>query len=418
MNKIITPSNESHVFKTPYSNSLRDTLKQLRQNSAIGFTQSPYNQDAINLSQEIAQQLSKQFDQFLVIGIGGSSMGARALAEVAMKSHIHFLDNVDSAEFNRIWQALSQNPRYSSPQQALSKTGFLIVSKSGSTIEILWNYSLVENLMKDLKLNLIEQSYFVTENTGSQIAELARENKRPILEVPLSVGGRFSVLTPVGLVVAALCGLNLNHMAEGAKQALEDENEVLSSCRMFLESFKKNQSITLFWFYNSNFRWFGAWLQQLWAESLGKMKDNDGKPAPDFSTPMTAIGACDQHSILQQVAHGVKNKFVCFYTFQSVEKSVHLLKDVSFSTLTKAKGRNYGSLIASQAQATQEALVQNGVSTQLFNIQDENAAKTLGYLFMYFQLIVAVVGLHENINPFDQPGVALGKDLTIKKMNL
>lgn len=414
MNKIIN----SPVFNLPQEASFKEVLKQLKENKALGFTQSPFNLHAMQASQNLAEELCKKYEQFVVIGIGGSSMGARALAEVSANNNLYFLDNVDANELNRILNCLVQNSNSKTQQEAFKKTGFLIVSKSGSTIEILWNFSLLEQILREQDLNLISQSYFITELTQNPIAELAKKNSRPLLEVPLNVGGRFSVLTPVGLVVAKLCGFNLEKLMAGAQQALQDENAVLASCRLFLDSFKRNESITLFWFYNSNFRWFGAWIQQLWAESLGKLHNNQGQPAPAFSTPMTAIGACDQHSILQQVAHGVKNKFVCIYSFESIEKSNHKLTSVSFNSLQKAIGFNYGDLIACQVQATQEALVQNGVSTQFFKINDGDRDLMMGYLFMYFQLVVAVLGLHENINPFDQPGVALGKELTLKKLNL
>lgn len=414
MKKILS----SDVFAKSTPSSLKQVLTQLKDNSALGFTRSPLNSQAMQQSEQLAGEMSRKYEQFLIVGIGGSSMGARALVEISGARHIHFLDNVDTLEFDRVWASLRALPSATSPQEALAKTGFLIVSKSGSTIEILWNYSLIEQLMQEQGLKFSEQTYFVSELTQSPLAEMARQNKRPLLEVPLNVGGRFSVLTPVGLVVAKLCGYTLPEMMSGAQQALQDEAEVLNSCHLFLESFKRREDITLFWFYNSNFRWFGAWVQQLWAESLGKKHDNNGKPAPAFSTPMTAIGACDQHSILQQVAHGVKNKYVWFYSFESIEKSAHTLKSTSFASLQKAIGRNYGDLIQSQAIATQEALRQNGVSTEAFKVNDTNCSEMLGYLFMYFQLVVAVLGLHENINPFDQPGVALGKELTLKKLHL
>ena len=231
-----------------------------------------------------------------------------------------------------------------------------------------------------------------------------------MLAVPLDIGGRFSVLTPVGLVVAGLCGYSLNDMKAGASLAVQDEQAVSHAAALFLESFKRGEIITLFWFYNSAYRWFGAWLQQLWAESLGKA------PSPGFSTPITAIGACDQHSILQQVAEGPRNKLVCFYNFTSVEKSRFEMSKFSFTGFDFVIGKNYGELISTQSHATQEALMQNGVSTVSFQVNDENSSFSLGYLFMYFQLVVAILGLHENINPFDQPGVTLGKDLTIKKL--
>ena len=403
MQKVITQLGSAATVPASLNSSLQKVLAA----TASGFPQIPKRPVLFEASQKLASELSATYEQFVIIGIGGSSMGARALVELSGVDHILFLDNVDAAEFKRLWKLIEKAPR---------KTGFIFVSKSGSTIEILWNYSLLEKQLQQLDLELIAQSYFVTEATNSPLAELARKHARPLLDVPLDIGGRFSVLTPVGLVIAALCGFSLSDLKAGAAAAVSDETAVTQASALFLESFKRKEIISLFWFYNSSYRWFGAWLQQLWAESLGKKEDLNGKPAPDFSTPMTAIGACDQHSILQQVAHGTKNKFVCFYNFSSVENSAYVMKDFSFTGFDFAENKNYGKLIASQSLATQQALSQNGVSTAAFHILDENLSYSLGYLFMYFQLVVATIGVHENINPFDQPGVALGKELALKKL--
>ena len=390
-------------------NSINSSYDQLLALKNIGFTQIPERSHLFDESNNLARKLSTDYSQFVIIGIGGSSMGARAIAEISHAKNIHFLDNVDAVEFENVWSNVISN---------LKKTAFILVSKSGSTIEILWNYSLIENLMTLAGLNLIDQSYFITEKVNNPLATLAKKNNRPHLEIPVDVGGRFSVLTPVGLLIAGLCGLSIPDMKVGAAEAVKNKASVVEACDLFLQSFKRNEIITLFWFYHSNYRWFGGWLQQLWAESLGKKTNRLGQKAPDFSTPLTAIGACDQHSILQQVAHGTKNKFVSFYSFTSAEKSQHTVHSNVFPEIQFMNQRPYGDLIHNQARATEKALIQNEVSTAFFHIDDTNKSKTLGYLFMYFQLIVGTLGEHENINAFDQPGVTLGKDLTLELLKM
>jgi glucose-6-phosphate isomerase len=406
--KPVAQSRQNHTHNSEAKNSIKNTLQALLNQSEFGFVKIPERLHLFEESAKLSAELKLKYNQFVIIGIGGSSMGARAIAELTHAQNIHFLDNVDQIEFSHIWTTVSKT--------SLKETAFIIVSKSGSTIEILWNYSALENLLKKQGLNIIDQSYFVTEKVKNPLADLAKKHGRPHLEVPVDVGGRFSVLTPVGLVISGLCGLDLEQMRLGAAQAIKDQNIVIQKCEMFLESFKNNEIITLFWFYHSNYRWFGGWLQQLWAESLGKKENKKGEKAPGFSTPMSAIGACDQHSILQQVAHGTKNKFVSFYTFTSAEKSDFNVKSEIFSDVSFMDNLGFGELIKNQSLATQEALIKNEVSTELFHVDDSNKAKTLGYLFMHFQLIVATLGLHEGINPFDQPGVTLGKDLTKKRL--
>ena len=389
--------------------SVQTALQAVLSNKAIGFTSLPQRHELFTKSQELAQHITSNYTQVVLIGIGGSSMGAHALYEISGQSKLkfHFLENVDAENFKKLWQNISVS------KENLKKTAFLIISKSGSTIEILWNYSTIENLLAQQDLKLIEQSYFISDLGSNPISDLARKHQRPLLEVPSDVGGRFSVLSPVGLVIAAICGFNIEQMRKGAEASLKNTSATAQATQLFLNSFKRNEDITLFWFYHSSFRWFGGWIQQLWAESLGKKNTKAGAPAPAFSTPMTAIGACDQHSILQQIAHGPKNKFVCFYSFTSAFESELKFSSTGFEDLKFLEGRSYGDLIKYQALATAEALNKNSVSTAVFNIDNSDKSYSLGYLFMYFQLVVATIGQHENIDAFDQPGVTLGKELTL-----
>ena len=397
----LTDSNPS-LFKKSLDTVLSDQ-------SPSAFHKAAEEDHYFKQSEELSLNLRKNYSQFVVIGVGGSSMGSRAIADISGAENLLFLDNVDSSEFAAVWSKISKQ---------LDKTAFIVVSKSGSTIEILWNYSQLENLAQThFKKSLIQNSFFISELQKNPLSDFARKHERPLLEVPVKVGGRFSVLTPVGLVIAGICGLDVWKMKEGAKEALENKALVMQVCELFQKSFTRKENISLFWFYNSSFRWFGSWLQQLWAESLGKATDRNGKPAPGFSTPVIAIGSGDQHSILQQVAHGPKDKFVCFFNFSSVENSNLKVHNVLFDEIKFMQGRSYGELIACQSKATCEALKQNGVSSELFTVEDSDKSKSLGYLFMFFQLVVATLGEQENVNAFDQPGVALGKEITLKMLN-
>ena len=214
------------------SEKLEKVYQDLLNDKKIGFTQIPSRAHLFEQSEKLVNELRGRYEQFVVIGIGGSSMGSRALAELSFTTNLHFLDNVDSVEFQRIWSLLTAK------KETLSKTAFLLVSKSGSTIEILWNYSLVEKLMQEARLKLIDQSYFISELTESPLAQLAKKNSRPLLEIPLDVGGRFSVLTPVGLVIAGLCGFSLKDIRAGAAAAVTDKEAILPACSLFLDSFK------------------------------------------------------------------------------------------------------------------------------------------------------------------------------------
>lgn len=384
-----------NAFETVISDNSPSTFHKVTEENVF-FSQSA----------ELSKFLKQNYSHFVVIGMGGSSMGARAIAEMHEIDNLYFMDNVDSYEFSKIWNNISQH---------INSTAFIVISKSGSTIEILWNYSLLEDLTQDhFKKSLIQQSFFISEIQSNPLSDFARKHRRPLLEIPIKVGGRFSVLTAVGLVIAGLCGVDLSHLRKGAQQALTDKSLVTQFCCLFQESFIRTENISLFWFYNSNCRWFGSWLQQLWAESLGKKTDRNGNVAEKFSTPMIAIGASDQHSILQQVAHGPKDKFVCIFDFKSAQTSAFTVNKVLFKEIEFMQGRQYGDLITSQSKATYEALKQNDVSCELFRVNDTDKHFSLGYLFMFFQLVVATLGEYNNINTYDQPGVALGKEINLK----
>ena len=375
-------------------------VRQILSSKTIGFLDLPNRSNLWTKSEEIGTEIRKNYDHLIVVGIGGSSMGPRALAEYSGLNNISFLDNVDSIETENVLKKIH------SPE----KLAWLFISKSGTTIEVLWTIELIQQRYFELGKKLWPHTFYITEHTDNSLNNLSKQHSRPCLEVPLDVGGRFSVLSPVGLVVASFLDLDLDKIKSGANLALADEKNISVMCEQFLTSFDRGEVITLFWFYCSRLRWFGGWLQQLWAESLGKKLDRAGLPAFAFSTPMTSIGACDQHSILQQVVDGPKNKFVCVFRFKDIEKFSTTINNPIFSETKSMQGKKFGDLLKAEALATQKGLDLSSVSTMLYEF-DRLSPETLGYLFMSFQIIVSVLAEIKNVNAFDQPGVSLGKKL-------
>lgn len=366
----------------------------------IGFIDLPNRSALWTQSEKIGSELRNNYDHLIVVGIGGSSMGPRSILEFSGKTNISFLDNVDSIETELVLQKIQSN----------AKLAWLFISKSGNTIEVLWTIELIQQRHAELNKELWAHTYYISELTDNSLHNLSLQHKRPCLEIPLDVGGRFSVLSPVGLVVASFLGLNLEQIKSGTLKALNDTQILKTMCNQFLASFERSESITLFWFYCSRLRWFGGWLQQLWAESLGKKTNRDGVAAFPFSTPMSAIGACDQHSILQQVVDGPKNKFVCLFRFKEIENKDIPIHQPMFKETMAMKNKKFGDLIKAEALATQKGLDLSDVSTMLYEFENFDS-ETLGYLFMSFQVVVAILAEIKNINAFDQPGVQLGKRL-------
>lgn len=367
------------------------------------------SQDIENLI-TFAENLKSNYQYFVVIGIGGSSNGNRALVEISHTKNIFFLENVDPVEFEQVW--LQVKP-------VLKSTAILSISKSGGTIEVMHNFNHLVHQANIEGIDLIQNSFFITEKNNGALHQFALKNNRPVVEVPKAIGGRFSVLTSVGLIVAHLCHLNVSDVLKGAKNAINNKKLNNELCQLFLSSTHKNYPIIYFWFYNSYFRWFGVWLQQLWAESLGKTNTLDGLEAPHTPVPVITIGSCDQHSILQQVIDGPRNKKICFFKFKSKEVGQNDKVHSLFPEIQFMDQHKYSDLLNLQAEATYQSLLHKGHDAYMIEVDDDSitTSEMMGYLFMTFQIVVATLGHELNINPFDQPGVELGKQLTLKMLN-
>jgi glucose-6-phosphate isomerase len=199
-------------------------------------------------------------------------------------------------------------------------------------------------------------------------------------------------------------------MRVAASEARTQSKLIENLMSHFMMSFQKEQWITLFWYYNSRAHSLGMWMQQLWAESLGKKINRQGKEAPRASTPMWAIGAVDQHSVLQQVMEGTRDKFVLFHRFEDAEGGRARLAQPQFSETASLQNKAMGALLKAEAIATEQALRASGVPTLCLQTKVLDEVSLAAY-FMTFELVVAGLGEWMDINAFDQPGVELGKRL-------
>lgn len=364
-------------------------------------------------SQELGSALRTQFQRMTVVGLGGSSMGARTLAEVFQSKYsihqIQVCDNVDESEFAR----LLGTDKSGQTLEVLKQTVWLIISKSGSTIETLMTMDLLLTAYEQHHLDWKKHFVVITEPVQNPLAKFADAHGLKRAEVPLDVGGRFSSLSPVGMVPAAFLGLSVEKFRSGAKSALEQGPLISEVAAEVLAGYQRGEDITMFWSYCSHLREFGGWMNQLWAESLGKALNRAGAPAPKASTPFAAIGACDQHSVLQQVMEGPKNKFVVFQRVRSSESRRFKLPKSHFAEFSYMEGRSLGDLLAAEAQATSDALTQVGVQNMTLMLE-ELSEESIGELLMFWQLVVATMGECLEIDAFNQPGVELGKRLAKK----
>jgi glucose-6-phosphate isomerase len=341
-----------------------------------------------------------KYSTIAVVGIGGSSLGVQVLAEYFAKDNFIFFDNVDAFHFEHQMATVKD----------LKKTLWLFISKSGETIESLVALELIHQFYAENSLSLSEQTIVITENKSNSLYNWAVKNKVTTFEVPLSVGGRYSILSHVGLVPAVLMNLDISAFEKGARSAISSQKQLVEFVGEVALSYQRKESITILWSYSSRLKKFGFWWQQLWAESLGKKSNIHGGPAPAASTPLPLIGATDQHSVLQQVAEGVRDKYVVFLRSGASESGELKIKHPIFESTNLLKSQTMGALLSAEAEATRISLDSVNVSNMTMKVDHHNE-ETLGYLFMFFQISVLALGQFLEINPVDQPGVEHGKKL-------
>lgn len=386
----------------------RAGIKALKARRDLGFLQLTERGELWTSSENRAREMRKNSLKLVVLGMGGSSLGCRAVRQALQNftsTHdLIFIDNVDS---DRFWKWLKSITDFSTYH-------WVIISKSGNTIETL---SMAEFIDQHLRLaghkRLATQCTVISETDDNPLMRWARKENVPTLEIPKDVGGRFSVLSPVGLIPAAYYNVDLEQMREGARWALKQEELIAELSAQTLMSWKRDEWVTLFWAYSDGLREFGLWIQQLWAESLGKAKDRKGNKAPDASTPIAAVGSSDQHSILQQVMEGRKDKFLWFFRVEEAELTGPKLEKNLYDCQTLMLGKTMGDLFGAMATATRDALAQNDVQSLTLQTKVLDA-HALGALFMLFELVVGALGETMDINAFDQPGVEHGKIIARK----
>ena len=329
----------------------------------------------------------KNFATINLIGMGGSILGTEAIYDflkLKIKKKINFYNNLDS-KFNF---------------KAKKKTLNLIVSKSGNTLETISNFNVILNSQKKNK-NIV-----ITEKKSSFLTKLGYKLKADIIEHKNYIGGRYSVLSEVGMLPVELLGLNerkfkrLNYLIKN-KYFL---NQLIYNVNFIFNCVSKGKKNSVILNYDESSNNLFKWYQQLTAESLGK--DNKG------IFPIISSMPKDNHSLLQLYLDGPKNNFFTFFGILN-EKSSRLSNKNLFDKFSILKNKNLNQIIQAQRQATQKVFKRKKIPFRSFEILRRNE-QTVGELFTFFVLETILLGRLMRVNPFDQPSVELIKTETSK----
>jgi glucose-6-phosphate isomerase len=382
----------------------RTAFEGLLKRYDLGFWQLPEREEIWRTSLKAGKSLRQKSKHLVVLGMGGSALGGKCLVEcLAPQAPVTFLANTDPAEFAAILENKS----------TLAKSHFLAVSKSGGTLELACMLDVLGSRLK--KSQLAKRLTVITEPTDNPLRSFAVANHLDLIDHPTDVGGRFSALTPVGLVPAAFAGVRIPQLKSGAETAVANAELIAGLAAHFSGAFARGETVTAFWSYVHELRGFLPWLQQLWAESLGKSVARNGQKANATSVPVAYEGTCDQHSVLQQLMQGLVPTSIVFLRDLSKERRGPKLSGQSLAGYSVLKSRRLGEVFMVQSRATEEALKSAGRTTMSLELSRVGAVE-LGELMMTFELLIGTLGELLNMDAFDQPGVELGKKITKSKL--
>lgn len=400
--------------RTPFANmaeGLAHRLKSEVDDGQLPFLTMPYMGELLGDLDVLMPELER-FEHMLVLGIGGSALGARALQKAFAPGQdqpghkgpwLWIADNVDAYALAAWFAKLPAD-----------KTLVVTISKSGGTIETISQYFLAKQwLMKELPATWNEHLFFITDKDKGFLRDQVCEMGARSLPVPDNLGGRYSALSAVGLLPAAFMGMDYKSLAHGAQDMAGElgkaniTTETLTAHPAFelacwnTALMQAGYSELLFFSYIPQWATYGDWFAQLWAESLGK----EGKG----SQPIPAVGVTDQHSVNQMFLDGPRNKACLFLTCSGLPDG-QPFPDGLPDKFDYLNGKRFGELIHAEALGTHMALVQTNVPLVNMHFQSDGIYSA-GRMMLLLELTTILTGWMLGINPVDQPAVELGKRL-------
>ncbi|MBL8292470.1 MAG: hypothetical protein JNN08_11575 [Bryobacterales bacterium] len=391
-----------------------------------GFPHLPFDTGTVKDIQTYADKLRGSYDTVCVVGIGGSALGAWALDCALRGPHpvqaafspknprLVILDNVDPSFM--LAAIDSMNPK---------KTLVVVIAKSGATAETVATFLIVRAwLEKALGKKTRQRIVAVTSEHRGDLKALATKEDYTTFHLPDNVGGRFSVLSAVGLVPAALCGFNIRKIAKGAaaqtglcwKDDLAQNTALSAAVHHWLIWTRRNKTIQVAFPYANKLWGLAFWFRQLWAESLGKKNNRTGEVVHVGQTPVAALGTTDQHSQVQLYMEGPNDKMFSFWTVKKFDDPGRIPKvKTGFEAMDYLPGQSLAKLLDAEQRSTAAALTETGRPNCTFTL-DRLDAEHIGAFLQLLEFETAFAGELLNIDAFDQEGVELGKKFTFALM--
>lgn len=378
-----------------------DKILKFQKSKRIDFIETLNEKKYVNDCMELYSTYSN-INTFVQLGIGGSSLGPEMLISSLKKSDVefYFFNNIDTDKMFLDLEKID-----------IKNSLFYVVSKSGGTAETLAQFAIIANKM--LQVGIKESEFnqhfiFATDPGNNDLRKLANELKANCLEIPPNVGGRFSVLTPVGLLPAIFAGIDIRTLTNYAHEygdRLLSQEDFITTVKTVLNLYNEGVNQTVLMPYSSLLKEFSSWFVQLWAESLGKKRKDGTKTG---LTPIASYGATDQHSQMQLFMEGPKDKLLFLIFVKNCKNTLSLKNNFNHPKLQMLSKYTLKNLMDAEFFGTLQALEEQKAHTITLEIEKVDE-KSLAELIIFFEVLTAVTGLALEIDPFDQPGVEAGK---------
>lgn len=397
-----------------------------KERSAMKWRELPYiSEEEIDEISEEARRIGESCDAFVVLGIGGSALGPIAVHNAL--THMHY-NELKSRKYPRFYVEDNIDPERLSALFDIidpKKTIFNVITKSGSTSETMSQLLIVTDYLKAaLGDDFASRIIATTDSEKGNLRKIANTYGMRTFTVPEGVGGRFSELCAVGLLPAAVCGIDIKEMLAGA--AYMDkltqnpdfrENPAYMAAILQFIAMNRGCNIHALMPYSDRLKYFADWYAQLLGESLGKKHDRKGREVHVGQTPVKALGVTDQHSQIQLYTEGPFDKMITFIGVDKYGAETFIphaydeIPDVAFLS-----GHTQNELIAAELFATEYAVAKSGHMSSSITLPEINAF-TVGELIYMLEMQIAYAGELLNIDAFDQPGVEEGKNATYALLN-